>query len=246
MQFFAASTYFLRTVVAYILLYCAAVGFADGLTSDNVVGYSKANLENGFKLIGSQFLGMSADGYGIQDIVVEGADVENVVMVQTLTAAGKSKEMFSWDTWMYVEAGDAKWIDDKGIATRKFQPGEALWVSGQSSYTFQTAGEVGTSDIVVELVNGFVAVNNPFPLQVNIQDIVATGADVENAVMLQTLTPAGKSKEMFSWDTWMYVDAGDAKWIDDKGVATRDIAPGEGLWVSGQSGYTLRIPAPEL
>ena len=216
------------------------------VSQSNVVGYCKDNLENGFKLIGAQFIGMSGEGYNIQDIVVEGADVENAVMLQTLTPAGKSKEMFSWDTWLYVDPGDAKWIDDKGVSTRKFQPGEALWVSGQSSYTFQTAGEVATSDVVVELVNGFVAINNPFPLEVNIQDIVATGADVENAVMLQTLTPAGKSKEMFSWDTWMYVDPGDAKWIDDQGIATRDFAPGEGLWVSGQAGYTLRIPAPTL
>ena len=145
---------------------------------------------------------------------------------------------------MFVDPGDAKWIDQNGIATRKFQPGEALWVSGKEGYTFQTAGEVSSDDLVVVLTNGNIAVGNPFPVAVDIQDIVATGADVESNVSIQTLTPSGKSDEMFTWDTWMFVDPGDAKWIDVNGIADRDIQPGEGLWVAGKNGYTLRIPAP--
>ena len=79
----------------------------------------------------------------------------------------------------------------------------------------------------------------------DIQKIVATGADVEGEVSLQTLTPAGKANEIFSWDTWMFVEDEPA-WVDDVGVSNRDFAPGEGLWVQGKAGYTLRIPAPTL
>ena len=161
-----------------------------------------------------------------------------------MTPSGKANETFSWDTWLYVDPGDEKWIDDVGIATRKFKPGEALWVSGKTGYTFQTAGEVSGDDLVVNLVNGNVAIGNPFPVEVFIQDIVATGADVESYVTLQTLKPSGKADETFSWDTWLYVDPGDEKWIDDVGIATRKFQPGEGFWVSGKNGYTLRIPAP--
>ena len=145
---------------------------------------------------------------------------------------------------MYVEDTPA-WIDDQGIATRKFAPGEALWVQGAVGYTLQTAGEVGVKDVIVNLVNGNVAVGNPFPVAVNIQDIVASGDDVEGTVSLQTLTSAGKADEIFTWDTWMYVEDTPA-WIDDVGISTRDFAPGEGLWVQGAVGYTLRIPAPEF
>ena len=145
---------------------------------------------------------------------------------------------------MFVESGDAKWIDANGIATRKFKSGEALWVSGKTGYTFQTAGEVSSDDLVVVLTNGNIAVGNPFPAEIFIQDIVATGPDVESSVTLQTLTPSGKTDEMFSWDTWMFVDPGDEKWIDINGIATRKFLPGEGLWVAGKNGYTLRIPAP--
>lgn len=209
------------------------------------MGYANADLVNGNKLITAQFLPVGeAGGYDIQKIVATGADVEGEVFLQTLTASGKANESFSWDTWMFVEDEPA-WIDDVGVSTRKFAPGEALWVQGKVGYTLQTAGQVGTNDVVVALVNGNVAIGNPFPVSVNIQDIVATGADVEGEVFLQTLTSAGKADESFSWDTWMFVEDEPA-WIDDVGISNRDFAPGEGLWVQGKVGYTLRIPAPTL
>ena len=209
------------------------------------VGYSKTALVDGNKLVAAQFAPVgNAEGYDIQNIVAEGADVESFVALQTLTSSGKANETFSWDTWMYVTDKPA-WIDDAGIATRKFAPGEALWVQGRAGYSITTAGQVDLSDLVVELVDGNKAVGNPFPVKVNIQDIVAEGADVESFVALQTLTSSGKANETFSWDTWMYV-VDEPAWIDDVGIATREFEPGEGIWVQGRAGYTLRIPAPEL
>ena len=116
-------------------------------------------------------------------------------------------------------------------------------MQGKVGYTLQTSGEVSKEDAIVNLVDGNVAIGNPFPVKVNIQDIVATGADVEGSVFIQTLTSAGKADESFSWDTWMFVEDEPA-WIDDDGIATRDFEPGEGLWVQGKVGYTFRIPAP--
>jgi len=208
------------------------------------VGYATSDLTDGNKLVSAQFLPITGEGYDIQKIVAAGDDVESYVSLQTLTAGGKANETFTWDTWMFVTDKPA-WIDDVGIATRTFAPGEALWVQGKSGYTIQTSGEVGTADVVVNLVNGNVAIGNPFPVGVDIQDIVATGDDVESYVSLQTLTAGGKAKETYTWDTWMFV-TDEPAWIDDVGVATRTFAPGEGIWVQGKAGYTLRIPAPTL
>ena len=210
-----------------------------------VVGYSTDNLVNGNKLICAQFLPVGeAGGYDIQKIVATGEDVEGDVALQTLTASGKANETFLWDTWLFV-VDEPAWVDDVGVSTRKFAPGEALWVQGKVGYTLQTAGQVGTNDVVFALVNGNVAIGNPFPVSVNIQDVVATGADVEGDVALQTLTPAGKANETFLWDTWLFV-VDEPAWIDDVGVSNRDFLPGEGIWVQGKTGYTLRIPAPTL
>ena len=232
-----------KLMIAASAALCGTVGFS--LESANVVGYSATDLVDGNKLISAQFLQIGSDeGYDIQNIVATGDDVESSVFLQTLTASGKADESFSWDTWMFVEDKPA-WIDEDGIATRKFAPGEALWVQGKIGYSLQTSGEVSAEDAIINLLDGNVAVGNPFPVKVNIQDIVATGANVEESVFLQTLTTSGKADESFSWDTWMFVEDEPA-WIDDEGIATRDFNPGEGIWVQGKAGYTLRIPAPVL
>ena len=231
-----------KMIAAAGALVCAAA-VADGLTSDNIVGYTTTPLVTGNKLVAIPFLPIGdAEGYSIQDIIPAGADLDNVQM-QTLTKAGKGDETFAWDTWEYVAPGEEAWADDKGVATRKFKPGEALWVQGVDNYTLTTKGEVGKADVIINLVTGNVACGNPFPVEISIQDIVPTGANLDN-IQIQTLTKAGKGDETFAWDTWEYVAPGEEAWADDKGVATRKFQPGEGLWVQGVEGYTLRIPAP--
>ena len=174
----------------------------------------------------------------IQSIVAKGDDLNNVAM-QTLDSSGRADEIFMWDDWQF----DAPcWADDNGVATKKFQPGEAIWTQGKAGYSIQTAGEVGASDVIINLRDGNIAVGNPFPVSVGIQDIVATGADLNNVAM-QTLDSSGRADEIFMWDDWQF----DAPcWADDSGVATKTFAPGEGIWVQGKAGYTLRFPAPNL
>ena len=119
-----------KLMIAASAALCATVGFS--LESANVVGYSATDLVDGNKLISAQFLQIGSDeGYDIQNIVATGDDVESYVSLQTLTASGKADEIFSWDTWMFVEDKPA-WIDDEGIATRDFNPGEGIWVQGKA------------------------------------------------------------------------------------------------------------------
>ena len=175
-----------------------------------------------------------------------GADIENTVSFETLTKAGKTNESFRWDTWEFTTEDDPKWVDADGIATKKFKPGEAIWVQGDVGYKFQTAGQVSQEDLIVALTNGNVAVGNSFPVEVDIQDIVATGEDVENTVSFETLTKAGKTNESFRWDTWEFTTEDDPKWVDSDGIATKKFKPGEAIWVQGDIGYTIRIPAPDI
>ncbi len=191
-------------------------------------------------MLTAQFVSIGDSDISIQDIVANGDDLNNVA-IQTLDAYGRANETFSWNDWAF----DAPcWVDDNlDKATRTFEPGEGMWTQGLEGYNIQTAGKVGTSDVVVTLTDGNVAVGNPFPVAVSIQDIVATGADLTN-VAIQTLDEYGRAVETFSWNDWAFDEP---CWVDDNlDKATRTFAAGEGLWVQGVSGYTLRIPAPEL
>jgi hypothetical protein len=176
----------------------------------------------------------------IQSFVISGADLNNV-SIQTLDSAGRTVDTFSWNDWMYETPC---WVDnDLNVATRSFAPGEGVWIQGVAGYTLQTAGQVNQMDVEVVLRDGFTAIGNPYPINVAIQDIVVTGADLNN-VSIQTLDSAGRTVDTFSWNDWMYETP---CWVDnDLNVATRELNPGEGIWVQGVAGYTLRMPAPEL
>ena len=191
-------------------------------------------------MVAPQFMSFDNNGMDIQNIVALGADL-NYVALQTLDSAGRANETFTWNDWMYETPC---WVDDNlNIATRKFAPGEGIWVQGINGYALQTAGQVNFNDVVVKLANGAVAVGNPYPTAIAIQDVVAEGGDL-NYVAIQTLDSAGRADETFTWNDWMYETP---CWVDDNlDMATRELAPGEGIWVQGLDGYTLRLPAPEL
>ena len=92
----------------------------------------------------------------------------------------------------------------------------------------------------------FTATGNPFPVAVNLQDIVALGDDTSDNVFIQTLDPAGYTLDTYSWNDW----ATDTPcWVDDNYEKVDGIIfnPGQGLWIQGSStAQYITFPAPEL
>ena len=105
------------------------------------------------------------------------------------------------------------------------------------------------SDVSVSLRPGAVGIGNPFPVAINIQDILPTGDDTSDNVYIQTLDAYGYTVDNYAWVNWAG-DSGDQEaWINDDFEIVTDVefAPGQGLWVYGSSiEQALRFPAPEL
>lgn len=231
----------MKKLTALAAILAATASMAAEVTSENIVGYANYELAQGFVMTSPQFRSISSSGgYNVKDIVANGADL-NSISIQTLDTAGRTDKSFVWNDWMYETAC---WVDDNlDVADYTLAEGASVWVQGASGYTIQTAGEVATSDVTVELADGFVAVGNPFPVSVNIQDLIATGADL-NDISIQTLDVAGRTDKSFIWNDWMYDSP---CWVDDDmNEANYQLAPGEGMWIQGKEGYTIRIPAPEI
>jgi len=173
-----------------------------------------------------------------------GTDVDGVE-IQTLTAAGYTDKYYTWNTWMYE---NPCWVDEnlEAVENVSFDPGAGLWVQGASTeQSFQSAGKVGSNDVVVTLRFGATATGNPFPISLDINEIVPEGDDVDG-VEIQTLTAAGYTDKYYTWNTWMYENP---CWVDENLQAVENVAfdPGAGLWVQGAStSQSLRFPAPEL
>ena len=139
---------------------------------------------------------------------------------------------------------DDDYLPVEGVS---FEPGAGLWVQGLTvNQGIQSAGKVGKLDVVVTLKNGFTAAGNPFPIPIDLQDIVAEGDEVADNVVIQTLDQGGYTLKSYAWNDWA---AEKPCWVDDDYNPVENVTfePGAGLWVQGiSSTQSIRFPAPEL
>lgn len=182
----------------------------------------------------------------LQSIAAIGDDTSDNVNIQTLDAAGYTVDSYLWNDWV---ADTPCWVNDsfEPVEDVTFASGQGLWVGGASAEQgVQTAGKVGKSDIVFNLRSGYAATGNPYPVSIDIQDIVAVGDETSDNVNIQTLNAAGYTVDSYLWNDWI---ADTPCWVNDsfEPVEGVSILPGQGLWVGGSSTeQAIRFPAPEL
>ena len=198
-------------------------------------------------MITPQFINISTGAnMDLQAIVPTGDNTSDNVQIQTLDAFGRTVASYDWNDWNYDHAC---WVDGdlaevEGVS---FAPGQGLWVVGSATTQgIQSAGEVGSSDISVSLRVGATGTGNPFPVAVDLQDILAEGEDTSDNVQIQTLDAFGRTVDSYDWNDWNYDHA---CWVDGDltEVTSVSILPGQGLWVVGSStAQSIRFPAPTL
>ena len=204
-------------------------------------------------MVTAQFVNVNGSSLlPISSIIPVGDDTYNNVSIQRLDSAGLTVENYVW-TDAGGETGDLiGWVNDDNeiVSEVSFTPGEGLWIYGSTDgQGIQTAGSVGTKDVAIQLKAGGIGTGNPFPLSVNLSDLIPSGDDTYNNVSIQTLDAAGLTVENYVW-----TDAGGGTgdligWVNDDNEIVSDISflPGQGLWVYGSSeAQYLTIPAPEL
>ena len=210
------------------------------------VGYAQNELKSGYTMATPQFANIGSEAMPLQSIVPTGDDTSDNVYIQTLDAYGYTLNSYGWNDW----AGDeACWVDDdyNPVEGVSFVAGQGLWVQGLSAEQgIQTAGSVGKNDVSVTLKSGYTAAGNPFPVAIDLQDIVAEGDDLSDNVYIQTLDAYGYTLTSYAWNDWA---ADEPCWVDDdyNPVEGVTIQPGQGLWVQGTStNQSIVFPAPEL
>ena len=204
-------------------------------------------------MTGAQFVNIGSDSATpLQSIIPTGDDTSDNVTLQTLDAYGNSVDMYTWINWAGDNGDEEGWVDDSyaivdGVT---FPAGQGLWVSGSTAdQALQTAGAVGKNDVNVTLRAGYTAIVNPFPVSVDLQDILPTGDDTSDNVTLQTLDAYGNSVDMYTWINWAGDNGDEEGWVDDSYTIVEGVSftPGQGFWVSGSAPTQgLRFAAPEL
>ena len=188
----------------------------------------------------------------LQAIKPTGEGTSDAVSIQTLDSAGRAVDTYIWCDWAGESGDQEAWSDGSGdiIQGVSFAPGAGLWVQGVSAaQSLQTSGKVGVNDVVVQLCAGSVALGNPFPVAIDLQDIIPEGPNTSDAVSIQTLDSAGRAVDTYIWCDWAGESGDQEAWSDGSGEIIQGVSfsPGAGLWVQGASSeQSVRFPAPEL
>ena len=218
----------------------------------NVVGYAGNNLRYGSIGLVPQFVGVgSEDGsVDLQSITCNDGSSDSVSL-KILNNIGIGGDSYIWVDW-YGESGDEKcWVDPEYNKVEGFtvQPGQGLWVAADSSdQVFQSAGQVGTSDVAVQLRYGSTMTGNPSPVAIDLQDIRCNDGS-SDSVSLKILNNIGIGGDSYIWVDW-YGESGNEKcWVDPEynKVESFTVQPGQGLWVAADSDSQYVIfPGVEL
>ena len=189
---------------------------------------------------------MSGDTSALSNLVALGDDASDNVTVQTLDAYGRTVDSYTWNNYMYDYEC---WVDGnyEEVAGVSIAPGQGLFVIASSSeQAIQSAGQVGTSDVLVQLRKNGTLAGNPFPVALDLQEIIAEGTEAVDNVTIQTLDAYGRTIDSYTWNDYMYDYA---CWVngDYEEVTGVTFNAGQGLFVLGSnSEQYLRFPAPEL
>ena len=204
-------------------------------------------------MVSAQFLNIGATtSLDLQSIKAVGTGTSDNVSLQTLDSHGYTVASYTWIDWAGPSGDQEAWADDEGnpIENVLIAPGTGLWIAGSSSaQAVQTCGAVGSSDVVVALRNGGTATGNPFPVAIDLQDILPVGAGTSDNVTLQKLDSHGYTTVSYTWIDWAGPSGDQEAWADDEGnpIEGVTINPGEGLWIAGSSAeQSIRFPAPQL
>lgn len=197
-------------------------------------------------MVAAQFLPIGTETMNVQDVKATGEDTSDNVVLSMLDKYGYTTASYTWCDWA---ADDPCWINDdfEPVEDVTIGPGSGLWIQASSeSQSVQTAGKVGLEDVVVALRQGNTAVGNPFPIDLDLQDILATGDDTSDNVVASTLDKFGYTIVSYTWCDWA---ADDPCWINDDFEPVSDVTvqAGAGLWVQASSdNQGVRFPAPKL
>lgn len=243
----------------------AAIGYGDGISSDNIVGYTKSDTVNGFTIVTPQFQNIADENFSLLSFN-PGEEMYDKITVNQIDQFGTSIHTYSWTAYARGEDGkwnQKGWADDEGNLITdpeavKFIPGESVIVSGDEG-GLTAAGQVRKEDVTIQLRNGFTLTGNPFPVAIAVQDILPSSAkgieDTYDQISLNLINNFGTAINTYSWTA--YARGNDGKWnqkgwADDTGLLIDDdndikLLPGEGVQVSGSSSdHYLLFRAPEL
>ena len=260
---------------------CAALsGFA--LSSKNIVGYGQGGLNEDFTGIGPMFFAIGEDVTSVQNLKVMGvAEAEGTgYTIAPITKGGNIPVNYYWwcgysadglkDGWYttadgeVIEAAMEAGTSDELLAPINMAKGEGLVTfMMKANLAAQGSGEVLTEEFTRPLNEDFTGVNNPFPVELSVQNFAVTGvAEAEGTgYTIAPITKGGNIPVNYYWwcgysadglkDGWYttadgeIIEAAMEAGTSDELLADYTFKPGEAaVTFMMKSGLNLKIKSP--
>ena len=240
-------------IVASGLLWATGI-FADGVSSQEIVGYQTSKTREFYSLQAASFEGMTGE-YSIQQIVPTAQDGVatggGVFDMQTLNDAGGADEVFVYLTMADDSVKKDGWYNEdmETFATKTFKKGDAFMVNNTTGagagLTF--SGKVSLGEVVVDLPEFYSIKGNFHPVPISIQDLVPVapkGTSLGGGVFdMQTLNDAGGAEEVFVYLTMEDDGVKKDGWYNEdmETFATRTFDPAEGFMLNNTTGASAQL-----
>jgi len=249
-----------KLMIAASAALCAAVGFCDGITSANIVGYQTKSVRKNLSQQVCTFdqIGVTEGKLDIQKLVPVDGDGEYIgdgdINIQFITALGKLNGAYAYYGPNEYDSKhpDAGWYneDEDELAEYEFASGEAFQVSAGAACNFQYSGQVVMAETDVPFRKNLSFQANVRPAETDIQTIIPVDGEGEyigdGDINIQFFTALGKLNGAFAYYGPNEYDSKhpDAGWYneDEDELAEYTFAAGEGFKLSAGSAGYLRFP----
>jgi len=221
--------------------------FADGVSSQEIVGYQTKTTVKGFNFITPTFENTAGSEISVQDIQLDAATATSWTdEIQVLDEGGATIETYVYAT--AEESGLEKdgWLNGESqLAPSTLKKGQSVIVNTENPTSLTFSGVVGSSATKVQAVAGFNFVGNNSPVSIDIQSIRLD----ENASSwqdeIQVLDEGGATIEIYVYATAEESGLERDGWLNGESqLADRVFKPGDGFLVNiANEGTTITLPA---
>ena len=239
------------------------------VVSSNIVGYDKITINEGFNMIGAQFLKVGGSDLdlstvGTLDSQMPGFDSDGNYDTELRVWNGRGYEYYGWSGTSGTDVLEDSTLDNKWLNGDLEEPEDetvsasgGFWIKAGTSGTITISGEVpSASSIEVPLIAGFNLVANPFPADVKLSefgqmDSSYPGFDSDGNFAAELRTWNGRGYEYYGWSgtsgTDVLEDSSlDNKWLNGDLEEEDDtkVLLGHAVWIKTEAAGKITFTSP--
>ena len=229
-------------IVASGLLWATGI-FADGVSSQEIVGYQTRTIKAGFSLNTPTFTDVGSDGIDLSKFKLLNAAGDGTEVIQVLDENGMNNE--TW-TWLNENAGMKEgWYDEVSWEpiSGKINPGNGYLMNVAADVVVSVSGAVKADKTIVDLPVGFKVVGNSTPDSIDLQSIKILNGAGDGTEVIQVLDENGINNETWAW---LNENAGMKEgWYDEVSwePINKTVDPGSAFLFNVATDTKVEIPA---